>query len=126
MPYVSHEKLIEDNKPDYYLALRKSQKTFRTKNENLTAWLEFFLEIVFLQSKMAVELLSQENIEKLLSPSQLSVWEYLLKVNEASPLEMSKETGVPRPTVNQVVDKLLRLKKVERIGQGRATRYRKI
>ena len=110
MPYVSHEKLIEDNKPDYYLALRKSQKTFRTKNENLTAWLEFFLEIVFLQSKMAVELLSQENIEKLLSPSQLSVWEYLLKVNEASPLEMSKETGVPRPTVNQVVDKLLRLK----------------
>src|SRR3990167_5547311 len=28
MPYVSHEKLIEDNKPEYYVALRQSQKTF--------------------------------------------------------------------------------------------------
>jgi Fic family protein len=27
MAYVSHEKLIEDNKPDYYLALRSSQRT---------------------------------------------------------------------------------------------------
>lgn len=30
MPYVSHEKIIEDNKPDYYLALRQTQKTFKT------------------------------------------------------------------------------------------------
>ena len=30
VPYVSHEKLIEDNKPDYYMTLRKSQKTLRT------------------------------------------------------------------------------------------------
>jgi len=29
-PYVSHEKLIEDNKPEYYLSLRNSQKTFKT------------------------------------------------------------------------------------------------
>ena len=26
IPYVSHEKLVEDNKPEYYLSLRKSQK----------------------------------------------------------------------------------------------------
>src|SRR3989338_7945601 len=32
MPYVSHEKLVEDNKADYYMALRKSQKTFGTPN----------------------------------------------------------------------------------------------
>ena len=29
IPYVSHEKLIEDNKPDYYLALHRSQSTFQ-------------------------------------------------------------------------------------------------
>ena len=28
-PLVSHEKLIEDNKPDYYLALHRSQSTFQ-------------------------------------------------------------------------------------------------
>ena len=124
-PYISHEKLIEANKPDYYIALRRSQKTIKKKKEDITPWLNFFLDIVLEQSKQAVELLSKENIEKLLSPKQLAVWEYLNTVDEASPAEISKETNVARPTINQAVDKLLRLKKIERIGLGRSTRYRK-
>jgi Fic family protein len=126
MPYVSHEKLVEDNKPDYYMALRKSQKTFKTENEDVIPWLDFFLSVVLTQSKMAVDLLSKENIEKLLSPKQLAVWNYLLTVDEATPGEISRETKVARPTVNQALDKLLRLKKIERIGLGRSTRYRKL
>ena len=78
------------------------------------------------QSKMAVELLSKENIEKLLSPKQLKVWAYLQGVEEAAPGAITKATGIARPTINQAIDALLRLKKVERIGLGRTTRYRKI
>ncbi len=126
MPYVSHEKLIEDNKADYYLALRKSQKTLKTDMPNITPWLEFFLNIVLTQSKQAIELLSKENIEKLLSPKQLAVWQYLETVSEATPGDTAKQTGVARPTVSQAIDTLLRLKKIERIGQGRTTRYRKV
>jgi len=136
MPYISHEKLVEDNKPDYYMALRNSQKTFlsaealaredKTKHEDITAWLDFFLTIFLKQSKMAVELLSKENIEKLLSKKQLSVWQYLQEVEEATPGEIAKKAKVARPTVNQALNKLLRLKKVERIGLGRSTRYRKL
>jgi len=126
MPYISHEKLVEDNKPEYYLALRKSQKTFKTEHENITPWLDFFLTIFLKQSQMAVELLSKENIEKLLSKKQLAVWQYLQEVEEATPGEIAKKAKVARPTVNQVLDKLLRLKKVERIGLGRSTRYRKL
>lgn len=125
-PYASHEKLVEANKPDYYLALRRSQKTIKTKKEDVTSWLNFFLKIVLEQSKQAVELLSKENIEKLLSPKQLAVWEYLNTVEEASPAEISKHAKVARPTINQALDKLLRLKKIDRIGLGRSTRYRKI
>ena len=123
--YVSHEKLIEDNKAEYYVALRKSQKTLRTDNPNITPWLEFFLDILLTQAKQAIELLSKENIEKLLSPKQLLVWQYLETVSEATPGEIAKNTKVARPTVSQALDTLLRLKKVERIGQGRTTRYRK-
>jgi len=126
MPYVSHEKLIEDNKPEYYLALRKSQKTFKTKSEDITTWLEFFLKIVLKQSQMAVDLLSKESIEKILSPNQLKVWEYLQTVDEATPGKISQKTTVARPTVSQALTKLLELKKVERIGLGATTRYRKI
>jgi len=126
MSYVSHEKLIEDNKPNYYMALRKSQKTLKTKHSNIMPWLDFFLSIIIKQSEMAVDLLSKENIEKLLSVKQLAVWQYLQTVNEASPLEIAKKTKVARPTINQALERLMRLKKIERIGLGRSTRYRKI
>lgn len=126
VPYISHEKLIEDNKADYYVSLRKSQNTLQSNKPNISQWLVFFLDMVHQQSKLALELLSRENIEKLLSEKQLSVWRYIEKAGEASPREMSKETGVARPTINQVLDRLLQFKKIERIGLGRSTRYRKV
>lgn len=126
MPYVSHEKLVEDNKPDYYVALRRSQKTFKTEQEDITPWLDFFFSMFLKQSREAVDLLSRENIEKLLSPKQLLVWQHIEKTGEVSPGDISKATGVARPTINQALDKLLRLKKVERIGLGRTTKYKKL
>lgn len=126
MPFVSHEKLIEDNKPDYYIALRRSQKTLGSKKENITAWLSFFLDIVLNQSQMAVALLSRENIEKLLSEKQLLVWQYVEKVKEAKTGSIVKNTKILRPTVKQALDVLLKLKRIERIGLGRSARYRKI
>ena len=125
VPYISHEKLIENNKAEYYVALRKSQKTIKTKSEDITPWLNFWLEIVLEQSKQAIALLSRENIEQLLSPKQLAVWQYLETVTEASPREISKATSVARPTVSQALDVLLRLKRIKRLGQGRSTRYKK-
>jgi Fic family protein len=126
MPYVSHEKLIEDNKPEYYLALRTSQKTLGSAQEDVVPWLVFFLRVVRLQSQMAVALLSDANFEKTLSHNQLVIWRYLHTVIEASPLQIVQQTRVARSTVSQVLTKLLNLKKIERIGQGRAVRYRLI
>jgi Fic family protein len=126
MPYVSHEKIVEDNKPDYYLALRQSQKTFKTDQEDILSWLEFFLDVTHHQSKMALDLFSEENIEKLLSPRQLEVWLYMQDAIEVTPRELSDKLKIPRPTINQVLAKLLNLGKIERLGLGRGTRYRLI
>lgn len=126
MPYVSHEKLIEDNKPDYYLDLRKSQKTFKTDKEDVTSWLDFFLTIFLKQSQMAIGLITAENIDSLLSPKQLAVWEYLQTVDEATPQEIAEKADVARPTVNQVLNKLQEMKKVKRIGEGSGIRYKKV
>ena len=126
MPYISHEKLVEDNKPEYYIALRKSQKTIKTKREDIASWLDFFLTIFLKQSQMAVGLLSKEKVEKLLTNKQLVVWEYLNKVDKSTPLEIAEKTKVAYGTVRQALDKLMRLKKIERFGQGRSTRYKKL
>ena len=125
VPYVSHEKLVEDNKPDYYIALRRSQKTIGTEKEDIADWLNFFLDMILKQSEMAVELLSKENIEKILSEKQMIVWQYIEKIIETSTGDITEKTKIARPTVKQTLDVLLRLKKIERIGLGRSTRYTK-
>jgi len=126
MPYISQEKLIEDNKPEYYVTLRQSQKTFRTDTEKIVPWLSFFFKIILEQSKRAIQLLSEEEVEKLLSPQQQIVWNFILESDaEVAPMEIFKNTNIPRPTINQALVKLLRLKWIEQIGLGRATRYKK-
>jgi Fic family protein len=124
IPYVSHEKIIEDNKPDYYWALRQSQRTFKTEAETVVPWLAFFLNVVLEQANNALALLSAENIDLLLSPRQLEVWRYIQTVDEATPKELSEELQIPRPTINQVLNRLIDLGKIERLGLGRATRYK--
>ena len=82
------------------------------------------VERIIADSKTNV--ISDKNLRKILSQKQLSVWQYLQGVDEATPGEIAKKAKVARPTVSQALDKLLRLKKVERIGLGRSTRYRKL
>ena len=124
MPYASHEKVIEDNKPEYYLALRQSQKSFNTEEVSIIPWIDFFLEVIYQQAKTANALLSAESFEKLLSATQLKIWQYLQDLREATPKELSETLDIPRSTVGQVLRKLLGLGKIERLGTGRGTRYK--
>ena len=126
IPYISHEKLIEDNKNEYYLALNKSQRKWKTKTEDISPWLLFFLNILLKQTQLANDLLSKESIEKLLSEKQLAVWHYIIEHEIITPKELREHLKIAEPTVIQILNKLLEMKKIERLGKGRATRYKKI
>jgi Fic family protein len=124
--YVSHEKFIEDNKDNYYLVLNKSQKTFKTKNENIFPWLLFFLEIILSQIKMAIEISKKQMIEPLLSKKQLAVWQFIAEKEEVAPKEIRENLTIATSTVLQILNKLVNMKKIERLGLGRSSRYRKV
>ncbi|MEK9170466.1 MAG: Fic family protein [Patescibacteria group bacterium] len=124
--YVSHEQLVEKRKDEYYIALRKSQETFNTEKDSISPWLNFFLSVVKEQAEKALTYLEEEKVEDTLSPKQYEVWRRILNVGEASPSEIVKATSVGMPTVRQALDRLVKLGKIKRIGQGRATRYIKI
>lgn len=127
MPYVSHEKLVEEGKSEYYIALRRSQGTFGSKDESINDWTRFFLGVVESQTRQALRLLSNESVDKLLSPNQLKVWGYINSTDsEITIKDILDGTEVARPTIRQAIDRLLKLNRIERIGQGRTTRYRKI
>jgi Fic family protein len=46
VPHASLEAVIEANKDDYYLSLRKTQRTFNTSRHHIEPWLMFFLHVL--------------------------------------------------------------------------------
>lgn len=126
MECISHERIIEQRKDQYYFALRSSQATFKTDRDTIAPWLNFFLSIVKEQAAKALTIVEKESHEDTMSPKQNEVLEYLLKVNEAAPSEIAIATGILLPTVRKALLRLVELRKLKRVGRGRATRYMRI
>jgi Fic family protein len=127
VPYISLDEIIEQTKTEYYLSLRATQKKHKTKNEDITPWLKYFVSILLEQVKRAESLIKLENPEQLLSKKQSLIYGLFddkeLSVGDVYSLLDNK---TPKVTIKQAISRLLKLKLVEKIGQGRATRYRKI
>jgi len=121
---VSHEKLIEQNKASYYLALNKTQKTWKSQKEDITSWLLFIFEIFAQQANEAQTILESDQFEYLLSEKQLSFWEWAKKTKEFSRKDAIQALAYPSRTVEDIIKKLFVMKKLERLGQGSAIRYR--
>jgi Fic family protein len=121
---VSHEKYIEARKADYYLALNRTQRSWKTASEDISAWLVFFLEIVREQVRGAIRILVDDGSENLLSEKQWEVWNWVRATGDFSRKTAVAALRMPPRTVESAIKKLLDLKKIERFGEGRATRYR--
>jgi len=125
---VSHEKLIEGRKTGYYLALNKAQSSWKSDDEDIAPWLSYFLEIVRGQATSALALIEGDQIEHLLSEKQLALWQWAQSRTDP---EFARKDAVealefPARTVEAIIKRLVELKRVERIGAGRSTRYRVI
>lgn len=120
---VSHERLVEANKAEYYLALNKTQQTWKTDAENIEPWLMFFIEVIQKQAEQAQGLLQGDQFEYLLSDKQLELWHWAKTRGMFTRREAIAALGMPSRTIEQIIKKLCDLQKLERLGQGRATRY---
>ena len=123
---VSHERLIEQSKAVYYLALNKTQQSWKSPQEDMSKWLVFLFEIFLGQARQAQQLLEGDQFEYLLSEKQLAFWEWVQNLGDAtfSRKEAIEALGFPPRTIEQIMKKFLDMKKIEQFGQGRATRYR--
>ncbi|MFZ1720810.1 MAG: Fic family protein [Candidatus Moraniibacteriota bacterium] len=127
VPYVSLDEIIEEKKIGYYLALRRTQSKHKTKKEDITEWINFLLDALLEQVKRAKAIMDKDQPEKLLSEKQLAVYQLFqddtLSVSEVSTL---LRDSIPMATLKQALPRLVALRLIERIGAGRATRYRKL
>lgn len=121
---VSHEKLIEQHKADYYLALNKAQKSWKNDKEDVSLWLLFIFDIFYQQAKEAHKILESDQFEYLLSEKQMAFWQWAKLQGEFSRKIAIEALGFAPRTIEEITKKLLGMKKLERLGRGRATRYR--
>ena len=115
---------VEQSKAEYYLALNQTQKSWKKKKENLTPWLNYIFDIFHQQAIEAQTLLESDQFEYLLSEKQMQFWQWAKQQGEFSRKKAVEALGFPNRTVESIIKKLFDMKKLERLGQGRATRYR--
>jgi Fic family protein len=126
-PYISHDRIIEKNKDEYYKVLNSAQRSRNQEFENLFFWMEFFLKVIKIQVQEAVIILNQkEDIEIQLSKKQMLVWEEISSNNNnLSISELHQITNISTSTLKQILLKLIKLNKIIKLGVGKSTRYRK-
>ncbi len=128
VPYVSLDIIIESTKVEYYLALRATQKNHGTENEDISPWVDYFLTALTEQVEQARKLMNEDQPEKLLSEKQKEIYELFMEGKEIGVAEIVTLLcgTMQRETIKQAVTRLVKLKLLERVGQGRGTRYVKI
>src|SRR3989344_4798253 len=128
IPYVSMEEIIEERRPDYYLSLRATQNNHKTDHEDITPWVNFFLNVLIEQTERARKIMESDQPEKLLSEKQLQIYQFFKQKETLSKGEIFDLLGgvMPEVSIRQALSRLIALKLIERIGQGRTTRYQKL
>ena len=123
---VSHEKIVEETKAEYYLALNKTQRTWKSENEDISPWLLYIFDVFLKQAREAQRILESDQFEYLLSEKQLAFWQWAQSLGgkEFSRGDAIDALGFPPRTIEQIIKKLVDMKKLDQLGQGRATRYR--
>lgn len=131
VPYSSFERIIEENKDAYYLALRSGQAELeeinakgKSKSGGMNKWLEFFLKSmqkqkVALEAKMKDELAATE-----MPPLSLKIIEFIKNRGPTSIGEAVAVTGANRNTVKVHFRNLVNGGHLKKEGVGRGIRYR--
>ena len=125
MPYASLEEAILDRKAEYYLALRKSQASRSLLRPDMAPWFVAFLDALRIQVRGLRSLLERQPREDRYSENQRGVMALLDRHRDVTNRLVTGELGLPRETAKQVLNRLVALNAIERIGSGRATRYRR-
>ena len=125
VPYCSLESIVEENKDQYYRALRAAQKTMYTDNSGLEKWLLFFMKTLKKQTELLEDRISRESVRSLSRLPKLSVT-ILKMVQENGQVKISDILDVEdahRNTVKKHLRKLVQENYLDVHGTGRGTYY---
>jgi Fic family protein len=124
VPYSSLERVVEENKDRYYLALRRAQATLYSDNANLGDWLMFFLRSLKTQTQVLSRKLERE--KGLLEVPKLSqdILAFAREHGRVAVRDICKLTGANRNTVKVHLKGLVQKRLLILEGSGKGAWYR--
>jgi len=122
--YTSLEIIIEENKDSYYLALRRTQQSLKTKDVDWLSWLLFFLRSLKRQKDRLAQKLERENLWQTSLPElSVTILELAKAHGRITTGQVEKLTQESRSTIKARLNELIEMKKLVRHGKGRSTWY---
>ena len=119
--YVSFEHEIENNKMNYYRVLRSCQA--QRPNEDISEWIEFFLESLVNVQKKLEKKLNKYTAEFKLAPREKSILTYINENPGCKSGEIAEKLNIPNPTVKRILTELVSKNLIEKFGKGAGTNY---
>lgn len=124
VPYSSLESVIEQNKEGYYLALRKTQGTIRTKTPDWQPWVTYFLKSLSKQKQSLDGKISRERvIIGELPELSVQILEIAREHGRVTVSDTKRVTGISRSTIKDHIKSLYKNQYLARHGAGRGTWY---
>ena len=124
VPYSSLESVIEQSKEAYYLALRQTQGTIRSKSPNWQPWLVFFLRALAEQVRRLNRKVEREKIVLAALPElSLQIVEFAREHGRVTMADAIRLTGGNRNTLKQHFRGLVKQGQLKQRGAGRGVWY---
>jgi len=124
VPYSSMESVIEANKDNYYLALRRTQQTVRKRKQIWEYWLVFFLRTMVKQkNNLAAKVKEEQALRSSWPALSRQILELAKTRGEITIKEIKESTGANRNTIKLHLRKLATDNYLAQVGKGRGARY---
>lgn len=123
VPYSSLERVIEQNKEEYYRSLRAAQTTLDRGDERLNSWLVFFLRCLDSQRLALQRKIDRERLMEPLSELSARILTLAKDHGRVNNQFLVAATGTSRNTIKVHVKGLVQANLLEQRGAGRGTWY---
>jgi Fic family protein len=123
VPFSSLERIVEEEKDDYYRALRRAQATLDTDESQLIDWLHFFLRCLVRQKEVLALKIERERLMAPLSPLSEKLLSIVRDHGRVTIRDAVALLSANRNTIKLHLKQLVRAGHLVQRGRGRGTWY---
>jgi Fic family protein len=123
MPYSSLERVVEENRENYYRALRSAQGTLDKDESHLMDWLRFFLLCLVQQKESLAEKVKRERIMTALSAFDEQLLQLVRQHGRLTLASAAAVTHANRNTLKLHLRQLVQAGRLRLLGRGRSSWY---